>query len=137
MEGGDGWTVVHACRHPCYRMAAASLTDAERRDSALAAESNLYLDLIDPPLPLFGVAPFVTFLDFVEPRWRRGEHLLIHCNLGRSRAPTLALLFLAKRLRTLPDASYELAAEAFRKTLPSYTPGAGIRSFLSAHWHEI
>lgn len=137
MEGGDGWAVVHACRHPCYRTAAARLADAEARDSALVYGANLYLDLIDPPLPLFDLAPFVAFLDFAGRHWQRGEHLLIHCNLGSSRAPSLAVLFLAKGLGALPVATYELAAEAFRRLLPGYAPAAGIRSFLSARWHEL
>lgn len=137
VEGGDGWAVVHACRHPCYRMAAASLQTAEPRGSALVVGDDLYLDLIDPPQPLFELAPFAVFLDFAEQHRRRGERLLIHCNQGLSRAPSLALLFLAKRSGELPGSSFEAAREAFTARLPSYAPGAGILSFLTDRWHEL
>ena len=37
----------------------------------------------------------LDFLEFSNKHWRQGKKLLIHCNQGESRAPSLALLFVA------------------------------------------
>jgi predicted protein tyrosine phosphatase len=66
------------------------------------------------------------------------RRVIIHCNKGESRAPSLALLYLAKRTPMLPSESYPTAAEAFRtKLCPEYQPGRGIEIWLSEHWNEL
>jgi predicted protein tyrosine phosphatase len=64
----------------------------------LEREYDLYLNIIDPPVPLFKPPLFSSFLVFADKHWRSGKKLLIHCNQGESRAPSLALLFLEKKL---------------------------------------
>ncbi len=78
---------------------------------------------------------FVAFLAFVD-REISDREVLIHCNQGQSRAPSLALLYMAKRLRSIPDESYDLAAEAFRSQF-SYRPGEGIKRWLAMNWQDI
>jgi predicted protein tyrosine phosphatase len=108
---------------------------------ALEDTDNLFLNLIGPPTPLFQVDSFRHFRDFAESRYL-GAHqsLLIHCNQGQLRAPSLAMLFLAKDLHVLPDDSYASAVEAFAPlaaTLPRYLPGLGIQQFMAEHWSEL
>jgi predicted protein tyrosine phosphatase len=134
-EGGAGWVVVHACRHPCHRLAVARLGLEERQ--VVEEGSDLFLDLVDAPVPPPSSAPFTAFLAFAAASWRRGEHLLVHCNQGLSRAPGLALLLLARRLGALPAGSYDEAAGAFSALYPAYSPGRGIRSFLDRRWHDL
>jgi predicted protein tyrosine phosphatase len=102
---------------------------------------NLYLNLIDPPTPLFRVESFRHFRDFAAHTYVDGGHdLLIHCNQGESRAPSLALLLLAKDLHVLPDDSYTAAVEAFAplaERLPRYAVGQGLQQFLAEHWSEL
>jgi len=59
--------------------------------------------MIDPPEPLFMMPIFTEFLKFAKDKWDSGKKLLIHCNRGESRAPSLALLFLAKCLKKLAE----------------------------------
>ena len=105
----------------------------------LASEEgdNLYLNLIDPPVPLFKLASFEHFLKFAGDRYSKDESLLIHCNQGFSRAPSLALLFLAKRLGAIGNGSFNLARSDFESLYPEYQPGKGIETFLSEHWREL
>ena len=63
--------------------------------------------------------------------------LIVHCNCGLSRAPSLALLFLAKRREAIAAESYAAARSAFEKLLPAYAPGEGIRRFLTDRWMEL
>ena len=61
----------------------------------LEKENDLFLNIIDPAVPLFMPPLFTAFLEFSNKHWRQGKKLLIHCNQGEPRAPSLALLFVA------------------------------------------
>lgn len=66
------------------------------------------------------------------------RRVITHCNQGESRAPTLALLYLAKRSDVIPGDSYPIAAKTFRENLfPGYQPGLGIQAWLTQHWSDI
>jgi hypothetical protein len=115
--GFDGFAVVHACMSPCHQRAVGyrvALPYDERYYLALETVYDLFLNLIGPPTPLFKVDSFRHFHEFAAYQYVGGGHdLLIHCNQGQSRAPMLALLFLAKDLHVLSDDSYAAALEAF------------------------
>jgi predicted protein tyrosine phosphatase len=133
--------VVHACKEPCHRRAVgyATRTIPSNHPHYLVkqADYHLYLNLIDPPQPLFMMPSFVAFLAFVDQHIA-DRRVLIHCNQGESRAPSLALLYLAKRTDRLPAGSYPQAAEAFRASMfPGYNPGRGIQTWLTQRWSEI
>jgi predicted protein tyrosine phosphatase len=96
---------------------------------------HLYLNLIDPPQPLFMMPSFAAFLLFVD-REITDREVLIHCNQGESRAPSLTLLYMAKRLGMLPSDSYASADDAFRAKF-SYNPTSGIRIWLTNNWAMI
>lgn len=136
-EGAARWAVVHACREPCFERAARRMRPADATSPILEEGQNLYLNLIDSPDARLSPDPFETFLAFAFRHWQDGTGLLIHCNLGISRAPSLALLFLAKRLNALPASSYGEASAAFSKLMPGYSPGEAIRSFLREHWERL
>src|SRR5262249_19056801 len=103
----------------------------------LAAEKNgaLYLNLIDPPLPLFQLKSFEIFFEFIDRHLHR-KPILIHCNKGESRAPSLCLLVMAKRLKAISDESYAAARKDFEEKFP-YKPGEGISVFLAANWAAL
>jgi protein-tyrosine phosphatase len=119
LQGFDGLAVVHACKSPCHQRAVdyrLSLPPDHRHYLAFENLHNLYLNLIDPPTPLFRVESFQHFRDFAASAYVESQQaLLIHCNQGQSRAPMLAMLFLAKDLHALPDDSYAAAVEAFQR----------------------
>jgi len=140
-RAGDGdWSVVHACKNPCHVRAVGyqgSLPSSHPNYLVLARGQNLYLNLIDPPKPLFMAASFGTFLAFADQEWLAGRKLLVHCNQGESRAPSLALLFLAKRRSALDNGSYTTARAQFEKLYPLYKPGLGIQAYFNRKWGEL
>lgn len=139
-RGDDSWAVVHACKSPCHQRAVGyqgSLPSSHANYLALRSGQNLYLNLIDPPRPLFMPGSFETFLEFAKQEWFAGRKLLIHCNQGESRAPSLALLFLAKCVHVIDKSSYQAARLEFEKLYPSYKPGLGIQAYLAKSWHDI
>lgn len=138
--GSEDLAVVHACKSPCHQRAVGyrrSLAPSHPCYLFLELEHDLYLNLVDPPLPLFKVTSFTRFLAFARPKHDAGAALLMHCNRGESRSPSLALLFLAKHLRALPNSSYAEARRAFERIFPAYRPGQGIERFLVDHWSAI
>lgn len=131
--------VVHACKEPCHRGAVGYTTRSipSHHPNYLVLERghHLYLNLIDPPQPLFMMPSFEAFLKFVD-REIAERPVLIHCNQGESRAPSLTLLYMAKRLDALPSDSYAGAATVFRQKY-AYNPGRGIETWLTTNWSKI
>ncbi|MEW5980136.1 MAG: hypothetical protein AB1898_30445 [Acidobacteriota bacterium] len=138
--GSAQLAVVHACKSPCHQRVLrykGSLPPNHPNYLVLRHSYDLYLNIIDPPVPLFRIETFLSFLTFAAEHYDRGASLLIHCNQGESRAPTLALLFLSKHLRTIPDDSFGAAQAAFADLCPGYRPGKGIQQFLQENWGSI
>uniref|UniRef100_UPI00345E9582 hypothetical protein n=1 Tax=Mesotoga sp. TaxID=2053577 RepID=UPI00345E9582 len=89
-----GWAVVHACKHPCHVNAVgykSSLPKNHPSYLSLERGANLYLNIVDPDIPLFMSQTFVDFMTFAQKHYNEGKNLLIHCNHSESRAPSLAL----------------------------------------------
>jgi len=132
--------VVHACKSPCHQRSVGytgSLSPMHPHYLVLRDPYDLYLNIIDPPVPLFKIETFVQFLLFAGEHHDRGASVLIHCNQGESRAPTLALLFLAKHLRVIPNGSFSDAKDVFASLYAGYRPGAGIQQFLTTNWAMV
>ena len=146
---------LHAAKYPCHANATGLPGKGDARYLTYrVSDAHLTLNMIDPPTPLFSVELFRRALDFLDERLALGP-VLIHCNQGFSRAPSLALVYLAKRTAViagdeflsepvpqhaedlLQPADYATARAAFEKFYPAYAPGAGLVTFLTEHWKEI
>ncbi len=138
--GSNQLAVVHACKSPCHQRAVGySGTLARDHPHYLGFRQpfDLYLNIIDPPVPLFQSDTFARFFAFAAGQDAAARPLLIHCNQGQSRSPTLALLFLALHRKALPGASYAEARAAFAAMYPEYRPGTGLQQFVTSHWSEL
>ena len=114
--GNETLAVVHACKAPYHQQAVGyrgSLPNTYPNYLVAEHASDLFLNIIDPPVPLFKSHSFTSFLLFAEANWNNGKQLFIHCNQGESRGPSLVFLFLAKRLFAINGSSYQLAREDF------------------------
>jgi hypothetical protein len=137
-DTSGGSALVHACKDPCHRRAVGysgrSLPKTHEHYLAKETEFHLFLNIIDPELPLFMPQSFISFLAFTDKHIaERPVH--VHCNQGESRAPSLALLYLAKRTALLPNTSFAAAAAEFvRNHHPGYHPGRGIQTWLAKNW---
>jgi len=132
--------VVHACKNPCHQRAVGyngSLQNSHPNYLVLETEFDLYLNIIDPPKPLFMPPLFSRFVVFAQKHWDDGKKLIIHCNQGESRAPSLALLFLAKGLGVIDNSSYESACRQFQDLYPRYQPGKGIQTYFAKNWSKL
>lgn len=130
--------IVHACKTPCHQhiLNYQKSLDAQHPEYLYAVrDTHLYLNMIDPVSPLFRHEMFAAFFAFVDEKIAE-KNIIIHCNQGLSRAPSLALLYMAKRLNLLSNDSYAVARTEFKKQFP-YSPGVGIALFLSNNWDEL
>ena len=135
----DDWAVIHACKSPCHQRALdyrGSLPKDHPNYLIYEHRNHIFLNIIDPNEPLFMPPLFVASLDFIEQHILKRK-VLIHCNEGLSRAPSLALLYLAKRAKVINGKSYEMAVRDFIKLFPSYRPRRGIALYLKLQWNEL
>lgn len=141
VKGKEKWCVVHACKDPYHRSALGYTGRSAPKDHAeylVARRPNrLILNLVDANDPkYFAKEIFVAALDFIDESLSEGKDVLIHCNQGESRGPSIALLYLAARARVIPADSLESAEEAFRMLYPEYSPNSGVRGHLAQNWTE-
>lgn len=109
-----------------------------------------------------GVRVFQKIFNFID-KFRGPFKILIVCNKGESRAPSVAMAYLAKRTDIMSEPNvnytdikegqsvndalvraklfdkppYGLAREKFLRMYPNYFPGQGITEFLIDHWAEL
>jgi hypothetical protein len=136
-RGNSGLAIVHACKSPCHQRGigySGSLPKTHPNYLVLEQDYDLFLNIIDPPVPLFIPQLFTSFLSFATKHWEEGKRLLIHCNQGESRAPSMALLFLAKGLSAINKSSYQAARKEFETLYPQYNPGRGIETYFTQNW---
>ena len=139
-KGNSGLVVVHACKKPCHQRVigySGNLQKTHPNYLVLEQDYDLFLNIIDPPTPLFMPQLFTSFLSFATKHWGEGKRLLVHCNQGESRAPSLALLFLAKRLSAINKTSYQSARKEFEIIYPQYKPGQGIETYFTRNWSTL
>jgi len=130
--------IVHACKDPCHKQALGydkQLDNGHPDYLGRVKGTHLYLNMIDPPVPLFKREMFKMFFDFVDEQIAQ-RPVVIHCNQGKSRAPSLTLLYMAKRMKLLPDTDYLAARRAFEQKY-AYEPGKGIETYLSTEWASL
>lgn len=135
----SGHAVVHCVKDPCHsRVVGTRKLDKEHQHYlAFTTSGDLYLNMIDPPVPLFKADTFKHFMKFMDEH--RDDKVTIHCNQGKSRAPSMAMLWLAKGLHEIPDVSYDEARGSFEKKFPGVidTTGKGIETYMREHWNEF
>lgn len=137
------WALVHATQTVHY-----SLMGWDRKFNKpprnnpnyikLELENRFSLNWVDGGAHLYnwtGVETFVEILDFID-RWISKRPILIHCDQGLSRSPTVGLLYLAKREKAISNDTYQEAYNDFIRLFPSYSP-SGIGEYVSKNWEFI
>ncbi len=139
---GPDFAVVHACKDPCHKQAVNYTGNLDSSDPyylVYESTNSLFLNIVDMQRPLmhkFAGPIFAAALDFIGQHIKE-QQVLIHCNQGISRAPAIALLYLAKRKKTIPVDSYQEAKAAFVRLYPNFLPSHGLESYLYSSWGMI
>lgn len=136
-EGFDG-AIVSCCKDPSHRQMVGYTSRALPKDHPeylFAIRGNrLALNIVDADKPEFFTESMInTALDFISARLAEELKVLVHCNQGQSRSPSLGLLY----IRDSMSDDFEAAEKEFRKIYPDYNPRNGIREYVRAHWREM
>ena len=143
----EQWKVVQACKEPCHRDAlgyksrGAPLNHPERmvayRDNKLIlnlVDSNNFTNLpqnINDDI----TSTIETAIKFINEHIENYK-VLVHCNLGMSRSPSIALLYLKKHTNTFEkNVDYEQARNYFKTTLyQNYSPNQSMIEVIKELW---
>jgi hypothetical protein len=74
-------------------------------------------------------------LAFIHEMMSEGKKILVHCNAGMSRGPTMVLMY----LRTIGelDQPFNRAKHIFKTLYPKYDPGHGMLFHAMSRWDEL
>lgn len=138
-QSNEDFYFVQACKEPCHRKAlgyTGRSADENHPEYLIAyRERRIILNMIDPPTSkYFENVLFEKSLNFIKEHLISGKKVLVHCNQGLSRSPSIALLYLAT-IKEIDNSSFESAELDFIKLYPSYKPN-GIKQFLILNWEH-
>jgi len=139
----EDWAVVHATQTVHYQIFGwdrrVNKPDKNHPNYIYYEKDNkLSLNWVDGAAYLYnwsGVGTFIKILNFID-NWISKKNVLIHCDQGQSRSPTIGMLYLAKRAKKISNDSYSIAKNEFMEKCPHYSPG-GIGEYVRANWEEI
>jgi predicted protein tyrosine phosphatase len=140
IRGQVGWFVVHACKEPYHRQALGYTSQGapKQHPEYLLAErpGRLILNLVDVAQVSF-VAPVIidTAICAID-RHIGGSKVLVHCNQGFSRSPSIALLYLLKHTDALGSHEYAAGVRAFQALYLSYAPAQGMADYVRQNWEK-
>lgn len=136
----DQWFVVHACKEPYHRKELGYTGRAAPKEHPeyliCRRPGRLILNLIDPPNPAYIPIEIIdAAIIAIHTAIKEGKKVLVHCNEGKSRAPSIAFLYLTA-YGYLPTnaATLEDALAWFKTGCPEYTPGEGFRQFVEQNY---
>ena len=137
------WAIVHATQTIHYQIFGWNRTTNKPNKNHpnyifYEKDNRLSLNWVDGASYLYkcsGVETFIKTLDFIE-KWLQKGQVLVHCDQGFSRSPSLCLLFLAKRNESISNKSYQAARNEFIQIFPQYSP-SGIGDYINENWNAI
>lgn len=133
-----GWFVISAAKEPFHRYTLGYTERAAPKDHPeyLIARRPLHLilNLVDAADPAYIPAEIINAaIEGIEQNIETSK-VLVHCNQGLSRSPTIALLYLRKHDDAYAKLSFAEGVDLFREKLPFYKPGAGMAAYAEEHW---
>ncbi len=137
---GNFEAIIHACK-TCHQKAlnyTKSLPSSHPNYLIFLDKDHLHLNLVDMPRefsPLYTNPIMKAAIRFIESNIS-SKQILIHCNQGMSRSPSIAMLYLAKK-SVISKVSYDEAKKDFVKIYNQYLPGNGIEIYMRRNWEQL
>ena len=139
-------SILHCARDPWYVAAQTRLLCPQQfSDYGIVIEGNgplplnglwarmgyneLALNMVDAADPRYFCDEMVNAgLDFITERMAEGDAVLVHCNLGISRSPSMAFLWMFEH--GFLDFNFGRAVTQFQMLYSDWSPGTGIWQYL-------
>jgi hypothetical protein len=138
VRGQQGWFVIHACKEPYHRQALGYTSRAAAKDHPeyliARRDGRLILNLVDVDNVDYISADIVdAALDAIQKNI--GQHkILVHCNQGHSRSPSIAFLYLAKFTDLFAGQDIDAAWAAFKAIYQPFNPARGMADFIKINF---
>ncbi|MBG7614655.1 dual specificity protein phosphatase family protein [Brevundimonas sp. BAL450] len=137
-RGAPGWFIIHACKEPYHRQALGYSGRAASKDHPeyLIAHrpGRLILNLVDVDnVNYIGAELVDAALAAIHERIGL-DKVLVHCNQGASRSPTIAFLYMVKHTDSFRGLTLEAALAAFKGLYPHYSPARGMADYVRINW---
>jgi len=137
---GSDFAIIHACK-TCHQKVLGyrgSLSSTHPNYLIFEQKNHLYLNMVDMEqelLPRFTHPIMNRAILFIEKNIKI-KPVLIHCNQGYSRSPSIGLIYMARK-RKVSSNSYPNARNDFISVYPDYLPGQGIELYLMKNWEHL
>ena len=128
------WNVVHACKEPYHRGLLGYKGRGAPKDHPeyfFAVRSNrLFLNLVDADDLAYIPAVIIDrALRFIHESLNAERKVLVHCNHGESRAPSIGFMYLLAHTDRIQTVDFLEAEKVFLGIYPTYRPANGIRQY--------
>ncbi len=136
----NGWYVIHACKEPYHRQALGYTGRGAPKNHPeyliAPREGRLILNLVDVDNVAYIPAEIIDAALAAIHQNIASSKVLVHCNQGMSRSPTIALLYMAKFTDQFNSMDLEAAAQEFRRIYPGYAPAVGMSEYVRLNWQK-
>ena len=138
LENIEDFYILYCCKNPTHKefVGYEGKSCAKDHPEYLVARrgNQMALNMVDAPKPEFFSKEMITAgLDFMEEGYNKGLKVLVVCNQGVSRSASMALLFMATRLKKLFE-TFEDSIGMFKNIYKAYNPGDGIYLHMWQNW---
>lgn len=135
-----GYAIVGACKYPLHQMNARlsgqdkdgylKITPDEPEYYYAKREHAIYLNLIDGNKKDYISDKMIdAALEFIDFHRRYKENVFITCNMGTSRSPSIALMYLIKLGYFSGLSDFFEVEKEFKRLYPPYKPNKGINEY--------
>lgn len=134
------WAVVHACKtaHKDKLGYEKSLPASDPNYLVAEDRDDIYLNLVDMErefMPVYTDPIFQKAFNFIQAALMNGQNVLIYCDQGHSRSPSIAMAYLAMNGYFFENSHEKTKAEFSR--LYDYRPGKGVDLYLKNNWERL
>lgn len=136
----DDWFIIQACKEPYHRLAVGYQGRSAGKDNpeniVARRDNKLICNLIDINNPEFIPHQVITeSLKFFQEARTQNKTILLHCNFGRSRAPGITMLALAKHTDCFKNPNnFQQTKMEMQKLYPNLNMSKGISLYLEKYW---
>jgi hypothetical protein len=141
LQGRAGWSFLRTCKEgPGGHRSLLGYTTLGAPKGAnylwIRRGNVMALNLLDLDDPAYISEEMVKKgLEFIDERLNAGDKVLVACNAGHSRGPSMALMYM-RRIGELPD-GFRNGYRIFKTLYPKYDPGQGMLHFVKSHYNAL
>ncbi len=136
-----GWFFIHACKEPYHRQALGYTGRGAPKghpEYLIARRpGRLILNLVDADDMTYIPKQVIRLAVEEIHQQISSNKVLVNCNQGHSRSPTIAFLYMLKYAETFHTKSLDEALSAFRSIYTAYSPARGMGDFVKASWRDF